>query len=193
MWFRSSWPGGTYAQPSWSLRSGPRGSVQRLSSTCQDRGKSMKGRQVVIREYGKPFEIHEYDVPDPRPGDILLKVTQAGICGSDLHTWRGDTENNPIPPQGRAMGHEGSGVVHKLGQGVTTDALGNPLHEGDRVIHTAIIPCHHCPQCLRGDHNLCVNRVPRTVGEFPYSIGTFADYYNVTPRQPVFKVPDELS
>jgi len=153
----------------------------------------MKGRQVVIRQYGKPFEIQQYDVPDPGPEDILLRMTQAGICGSDLHTWRGDTENNPIPPQGRAMGHEGTGVVYKLGQGVTTDALGNPLHEGDRVIHTAIIPCNHCPQCLRGDYNLCVSRTPRTVGEFPYFIGTFADYYYVTPRQPVFKVPDELS
>jgi threonine dehydrogenase-like Zn-dependent dehydrogenase len=60
-------------------------------------------------------------VPDPGPGDIVLRITQAGICGSDLHTWRGDTENNPIPPQGRAMGHEGTGVVYKLGQGVTTD------------------------------------------------------------------------
>jgi threonine dehydrogenase-like Zn-dependent dehydrogenase len=153
----------------------------------------MQGRQVILRAYGQPFEIQEYDVPDPGPGDIVLKITQAGICGSDLHTWRGDTEANLIPPQGRAMGHEGTGVVYKLGQGVTTDALGQPLREGDRVIHTAILPCQHCPQCLRGDHNLCVHRVPRTVGEFPYFIGTFADYYYVTPRQPVFKVPDELS
>src|SRR5919109_2383832 len=152
-----------------------------------------KGRRVLIRGSGKPFEIHEYDVPDPRPGDLLLRITQVGICGSDLHSWRGDTENNPIAPQGRAMGHEGTGVVDKLGQGVATDALGNPLHEGDRGIHTAIMPCHHCPQCLRGDPNLCVNRVPRTGGEFPYLIGGFTDYYCVTPRQPVFKVPDELS
>ncbi len=104
----------------------------------------MKGRQVILRAYGQPFEIQEYDVPDPGPGDIVLRITQAGICGSDLHTWRGDTENNPVPPQGRAMGHEGTGVVYKLGQGVTTDALGSPLHEGDRVIHTAILPCQHC-------------------------------------------------
>jgi D-arabinose 1-dehydrogenase-like Zn-dependent alcohol dehydrogenase len=130
----------------------------------------MQGRQVILRAYGQPFEIQEYDVPDPGPGDIVLQITQAGICGSDLHTWRGDTEANPVPPQGRAMGHEGTGVVYKLGQGVTTDALGQPLQEGDRVIHTAILPCQHCPQCLRGDHNLCENRVLRTVGEFPYLV-----------------------
>ena len=101
----------------------------------------MQGRQVILKAYGQPFEIQEYDIPDPGPGDIVLKITQAGICGSDLHTWRGDTEANPVPPQGRAMGHEGTGVVYKLGPGVTTDALGHPLHEGDRVIHTAILPC----------------------------------------------------
>ena len=79
------------------------------------------------------------------------------------------------------MGHEGTGVVHKLGQGVTTDALGTPLREGDRVIHTAIMPCGHCPQCLRGEDNLCPNRGARPVGQFPYFVGTYADYYYVTP------------
>ena len=65
----------------------------------------MKGRLAVIREYGKPFEIQEYEVPDPEPGAVILRITQAGICGSDLHTWRGDTEQNTIPSEGRAMGH----------------------------------------------------------------------------------------
>ena len=152
----------------------------------------MKGRLAVIREYGKPFEIQEYDVPDPEPGAVILRITQAGICGSDLHTWRGDTERNTIPPQGRAMGHEGTGVVYKMGQGVTTDALGAPLAEGDRVIHSAIFPCNHCHNCLRGDPNLCSNRTPRIVGQFPYFVGTFADYYYTPPGHALFKVPDEL-
>ena len=68
----------------------------------------MKGRIVVVKEYGKPFEIEEYDVPEPEPGATLLRMTQAGVCGSDLHTWRGDQtqEHMPIPPSGRVMGHE---------------------------------------------------------------------------------------
>ena len=73
----------------------------------------MKGRIVVVKEYGKPFEIEEYDVPEPEGGAVLLRMTQAGVCGSDLHTWRGDQtqEFMPLPPTGRAMGHEGTGVV----------------------------------------------------------------------------------
>ena len=43
----------------------------------------MKGRVVIIKEYGKPFEIEEFDVPDPEPGAVVLRMTQAGICGSD--------------------------------------------------------------------------------------------------------------
>ena len=50
----------------------------------------MKGRIVVVKEYGKPFEIEEYDVPEPESGAVILRMTQAGICGSDLHTYRGD-------------------------------------------------------------------------------------------------------
>ena len=90
----------------------------------------MKGRIVVCKEYGKPFEIEEYDVPTPEPGAGLLRMTQAGICGSDLHVWRGDQVNVPLPATGRVMGHEGTGVVAQLGQGITTDTLGTPIKEG---------------------------------------------------------------
>ncbi|GIS83302.1 MAG: hypothetical protein CM1200mP15_19340 [Dehalococcoidia bacterium] len=57
----------------------------------------MKGRIVVVKEYGKPFEIEEYDVPEPESGAVILRMTQAGICGSDLHTYRGDQTQQYIP------------------------------------------------------------------------------------------------
>ena len=100
----------------------------------------MKGRIVVCREYNKPFEIEEYEVPDPEPGAVLLRMTQAGICGSDLHAWRGDMVNMPLPPGGRVMGHEGTGAVEKLGAGVTSDSLGKPIAEGDRLVYLPSSP-----------------------------------------------------
>lgn len=152
----------------------------------------MKGRVVVFHEAGQPFQIQEYDVPDPEPGDILLRITQAGICGSDLHTFRGEL-SMPTPPTGRVMGHEGTGVIYKLGKGVTTDSLGRPIKEGDRLMYTAIVPCNRCYQCLNGDHNWCSNRVTaRGAGEWPYFTGTYADYYYIGQNQPVFVIPDEL-
>ena len=93
------------------------------------------------------------------------------------------------------MGHEGVGSVHKLGAGVTADAFGTPLQEGDRVIQSVITwGCHHCQLCLMGEHNLCSGKttVP-PAGQFPYFVGMFADYFYVPPGMPVFKVPDVLS
>ncbi len=153
----------------------------------------MKGRVVVCKESGKPFEIEEFEVPDPEPGAVLLRMTQAGICGSDLHTWRGDQVNVPLPPAGRVMGHEGTGVVEKMGADVSTDTLGTPIEEGDRIIYSAVFPCYRCPLCLKGDTNWCANRGYPAAGVYPYFTGTYADFLYLPPRHPMFKPPDELS
>jgi threonine dehydrogenase-like Zn-dependent dehydrogenase len=156
----------------------------------------MKGRVIAFTGPRQPFQFYEYDVPDPEPGAMVLKITQAGICGTDLHAWRGDDKTgaygNP-PPPGRTIGHEGTGVVYKLGAGVTTDSQGKTIKEGDRVVHAAILPCYRCYQCNNGNPNWCPNmRAGLPLGEPPYFTGTYADYYYVRPNQPVFRVPDEL-
>ena len=154
----------------------------------------MKGRVVVVKEYGKPFEIQEYDVPEPENGAVLLRMTQAGICGSDLHTWRADQsqEHLPIPVNGRVMGHEGTGVIEVLSDNVATDTLGTPVQQGDRVIYSAVFPCYRCHLCLKGDTNWCANREYPTAGVHPYFTGTYADFLYLPPRHPFFRVPDEL-
>ena len=155
-----------------------------------------KGRVIVFTGPKKPFEIHEMDVPDPEPGAVVIKITQAGVCGSDLHAWRGDDPTGPYgnpPPPGRTIGHEGTGVVYKLGAGVSTDSLGKPLREGDRLIYSAIRPCYRCHQCINGNLNWCPNgRTGLPFGEHPYFTGTYADYYYIGADQPIFRVPDEL-
>ena len=152
-----------------------------------------RGRVVVLMEYGEPFQIEEYELPDPEPGAVVLKMTQAGICGSDLHTWRGERVRGPLPPTGWLQGHEGTGVVYKLGEGVTTDALGTPIVEGDRLMHVAVFPCYRCHICLRGDTSYCTTRGTHGVaGAYPYFTGTYADFFYLPPRHPAFRVPDEL-
>ena len=61
----------------------------------------MQGRVVVCKEHNAPFVIEEYTVPELEPGAILLRMVQSGICGSDLHYWRGDQAQAPLPPTGR--------------------------------------------------------------------------------------------
>jgi threonine dehydrogenase-like Zn-dependent dehydrogenase len=152
------------------------------------------GRCAVLTRYGEPLEIREYPVPDPEPGGVLLRMTQSSICGSDLHMWRKDSESIPMPPGGRALGHEGVGVVAALGAGVTTDSLGTPLREGDRVVASIVAGCSRCKFCLRGAPNLCKFKPPaRSSAEAPHFFGTFADYHYVAPGVAIFRVPDAVS
>jgi L-iditol 2-dehydrogenase len=84
------------------------------------------GRAVLT--HGQEFSLHEFSVPDPAPGKILLRQELAGICGTDLHNWQ-----NHIP-EPTFMGHEAVGVVVALGRGAHSDYLGNPIAEGDRIV-----------------------------------------------------------
>ncbi|HYY88630.1 MAG TPA: alcohol dehydrogenase catalytic domain-containing protein, partial [Chloroflexota bacterium] len=80
------------------------------------------GRAAVFTAAGEPLEIREYPVPEPAPGAALIKISLANVCGSDLHIWRGDVD--PVK-RGRAVpihqGHEGTGRIAALGDGVTSD------------------------------------------------------------------------
>ncbi|MFZ0889064.1 MAG: zinc-binding dehydrogenase [Candidatus Binataceae bacterium] len=155
----------------------------------------MKGKAAVLKGFRQPYEIQEFPVPEVAPGAILIKVSMANICGSDLHIWRGDLPL-PIPPEGTIFGHEMTGRVAKLGAGVTTDSIGDSLKEGDRVVYCYFNPCGKCYQCLQGHRAACPNKLSNMMGsikEAPYFRGAFAEYYYLQPGMFIFKVPDSLS
>jgi threonine dehydrogenase-like Zn-dependent dehydrogenase len=154
----------------------------------------MQSRAAVFLGHGKPFDIREYPVPDPQPGAIVVKIRLSNICGSDLHQWRGDGASL-MPPGGRVMGHEMTGEVARLGAGVSTDSMGEPLREGDRVVYTYFYPCRRCPQCTSGRFSHCTHRADHykeSADTWPHLNGGFADYYYLRPNHFVFRVPDEL-
>src|SRR6185436_17905308 len=100
----------------------------------------MQGKAWLFAGVGKPFELREFPVPDPEPDGIVVRVSVASICGSDLHGWHGRT-----PRTGPTiMGHEMTGRVAKLGSRVKTDAAGAPLAEGDRIVYSYFYPCGKC-------------------------------------------------
>ena len=141
------------------------------------------------------FELMELPTPEVEPGGILVKITSAGICGSDLHFWRGEMKPIVQGQPGRVvLGHEMSGVVDALGHGVNTDSLARPLKEGDRVAYAYFLPCRRCYICLRGDLNFCPNRFRfrKSVEDYPFCSGGFAEYFYLNPGHFVFKVPEEL-
>ena len=154
------------------------------------------GRAAAFYGAGRPIEIKQYPVPEPEPGAALVRISLANVCGSDLHSWRGDID---YAKRGRALprhlGHEGTGRIAALGEGVSTDSNGEPLAIGDRVIFGYFFPCGRCRACLNGKDWSCINRVnhlKQSCDEAPHFKGTFGDYLYLYPNHTVFKVPDEL-
>src|SRR5215510_6255364 len=156
----------------------------------------MKGRVAVLRAYGGEFDLREYSVPDVEPGAILVKLTRAGVCGSDLHIWRGEMkETYGASPQDLTFGHEMCGRVERLGAGVTVDSMGQLLREGDRVTYLSFFPGGRCPVCLHDEMGNCPRkgRPNRVAGTPPYFNNAYGDYYYLRPGHYVFKIPDEIS
>ncbi|MEE4022228.1 NDMA-dependent alcohol dehydrogenase [Gordonia sp. PKS22-38] len=105
----------------------------------------MKTKGAILRNPGEKWQIEEFDLGDPVAGEVQVKLVSSGLCHSDHHLRTGDSPA-PMPVLG---GHEGAGIVHKVGPGVTN------FKEGDHVV-TAFIPaCGVCEPCSRGDQNIC--------------------------------------
>ncbi len=151
-------------------------------------------RAAVFFGPGRPFELREVPIPELEPEGILIRVTVANICGSDLHFWRGDAPLK-YPEDGWIFGHEMTGRVARLGSRIKTDSAGQPLKEGDRVAYTYFYSCGRCYQCLHKEPAACPNKIERPVGPsvFPHLHGAFADHYYLRPGGSIFKVPDSLS
>jgi alcohol dehydrogenase (nicotinoprotein) len=105
----------------------------------------MKTRAAVLIAPHTPFEIMELDIDEPGPGEVMLKITAAGLCHSDLHMLEGDLEVR-YPMVG---GHEAAGIVEQVGLGVTKVVV------GDHVVCSFIPSCGVCRYCSTGRQNLC--------------------------------------
>lgn len=97
-------------------------------------------RAAVLRGPGQPVEISEVALDDPRSGEVEVAIAAAGVCGSDLHVVAGDWEV-PMPV---VLGHEGAGVVTRVGPDV------GDLAPGDHVVLSWVPQCGRCRQCAAG-------------------------------------------
>jgi S-(hydroxymethyl)glutathione dehydrogenase / alcohol dehydrogenase len=104
----------------------------------------MKARGAVLFEPGKPLEICDVDVAPPRAGEVLVRMSAAGVCHTDLHVMQGKF-SAPLPA---VLGHEGAGVVAEVGSGVT-------LRAGEPVVPLWRLSCGKCEYCRRGRPALC--------------------------------------
>jgi threonine dehydrogenase-like Zn-dependent dehydrogenase len=150
------------------------------------------------------LEVREYPYPESlEPGAVLLRMLASGICGTDKHTYRGETEqylgteyerSTPFPI---IQGHENVGVVGEVGPGGAVSFDGTPLAAGDRVIPAPNRACGRCHMCSRGfPYYLCRNIEnygnSLTSAVAPHLFGGWSEYLYLKPGTAMFRVPEEL-
>ncbi|MBR0826835.1 alcohol dehydrogenase AdhP [Bradyrhizobium manausense] len=122
-------------------------------------------KAAIVKQFGKPLVIEAVPVPQPGPGEVLVKVKACGVCHTDLHAASGDWPVKPVPPF--IPGHEAAGVVAELGPGVTNLRVGDAV--GVAWLHDACLACEYCET---GWETLCEHQ--HNTG---YSVnGGFAEY-----------------
>jgi S-(hydroxymethyl)glutathione dehydrogenase/alcohol dehydrogenase len=106
----------------------------------------MRTRGAIITQAPGKLEVAELEVDDPRPDEVQVKLVASGLCHSDDHHVTGDI---PVGTYPFALGHEGAGVVTRVGPN------GKGIDEGDHVVLSALPACGHCRWCATGRQNLC--------------------------------------
>ncbi len=103
-------------------------------------------KAAVLHKQHMPLLIEEIDISNPKPGEIRVKMVGGGVCHSDYHRIDGHSDIKTLP---FVMGHEGSGIVTEIGEGVSA------LSPGDHVVFSLTAQCGHCRNCSLGRANLC--------------------------------------
>jgi len=149
-------------------------------------------RAAVCYEQGKPLVVEEVDLEPPEPGEVKVRLAATAICHSDIHFLVGDM---PAKLPG-LPGHECSGYIDEVGEGVTS------VKPGDHVVMGPVSGgCGHCINCMIGLRNMCMNRRPpkvhhRTKKGEPINtmagpVGGFAEY-TVVDQYQVAKIDDDM-
>ena len=107
----------------------------------------MKIRAAVLEEFCQPLEVQEIDLAEPKSGEVLVRLTACGVCHTDLYTASGADPSGYAPT---VLGHEGAGIVERLGRDVTSVA------PGDQVVTLFSPQCRECIHCLSDRTNLCL-------------------------------------
>jgi threonine 3-dehydrogenase len=126
--------------------------------------------------------IKDASIPEIGPNDVLVKIKNSAICGTDVHIYKWDKWAASTVPTPMIVGHEYFGVVEEVGSEVTH------LKKGQRVSGEGHLVCGNCRNCRAGKRHLCRN----TVGVGVNRQGSFAEFLSL-PASNIFPIPDEIS
>ncbi len=107
----------------------------------------MQIRAAVLEQFGAPLVVRELELAEPRAGEVLVRLVACGVCHTDLYTASGADPSGYAPT---VLGHEGAGVVERIGEGVTS------LASGDHVVTLFSPQCRECIHCRNERTNLCL-------------------------------------
>jgi threonine dehydrogenase-like Zn-dependent dehydrogenase len=162
-------------------------------------------RAAVIEAPGR-FAVETFPDPEPGPGAVVLRMEHSGICGTDKHTWRGESKQYAGTDHEREAayplicGHENVGIIEAIGHGdPPLDDLGRPFAVGDRVVPAPNLTCGRCRFCLdeRFPYYLCARLHDYgnslTCAEPPHLFGGWAERMYLLPGTRLFRVPEGLA
>jgi len=135
--------------------------------------------KAYVAKSARNLQLIEKEIPSPGENQVLVRTKTAGICGSDIHLYRGD---HPYTTYPMIFGHEASGIIEK------NCAVKTELQKGDRVVLEPTIFCGSCYPCSIGRTNCCRNM--KTIGVTVD--GALSEYF-VAPVENIHKIPDNLS
>ena len=107
----------------------------------------MQIRAAVLEEFGAPLVVQQVSLAEPKAGEVLVRLVACGVCHTDLYTASGADPSGYAPT---VLGHEGAGIVERVGDGVTS------LRPGDHVVTLFSPQCRECIHCLSPRTNLCL-------------------------------------
>ena len=107
----------------------------------------MRIRAAVLEQFGAPLQVQEVDLAEPRAGEVLVRLVACGVCHTDLYTASGADPSGYSPT---VLGHEGAGVVERVGDGV------EDVEPGDHVVTLFSPQCRECEHCRDDRTNLCL-------------------------------------
>jgi threonine dehydrogenase-like Zn-dependent dehydrogenase len=163
----------------------------------------MSVRAAVIEAPGR-FAVASFPEPEPGPGAVLLRIEHSGICGTDKHTWRGEslqyagTDHERDAAYPLICGHENVGVIAAIGPGGVFDELGRELSVGDRVVPAPNLTCGRCRFCLdeRFPYFLCRELDDYgnslSCADAPHLFGGWSELMYLLPGTRLFRVPSGL-
>lgn len=152
-----------------------------------------KARAMVLEAFNAPLVARTLDVRKLEAGQVLVRITAAGICGSDVHMWTG---KDPRTPRPMILGHEGVGEVVDV-EGVKRSMDGQPLQAGQAILWNRGMVCGRCYWCTRASQpGLCPERwvygIHRSIHQPTYLNGCYSEYIVLDAGTDMFTIPPEV-